>query len=97
MKRYKKGISLIVLVITIIVMAILASAVIISLSNSNIIENANKQTFKSDMSSYKEAFELYVASVMADEKGDFNREEDLTTEGFKTYLGSNSFFYILLK
>ena len=42
MKEQKKGISLIVLVITIIVMLILASAVIISLSNSDIITKAQK-------------------------------------------------------
>ena len=38
----KKGISLIVLVITIIVMIILAAAIIISLNNTGIISNANK-------------------------------------------------------
>ena len=38
----KKGISLIVLVITIIVMIILAAAIIISLNNTGIIENSNK-------------------------------------------------------
>ncbi len=37
----KKGISLIVLIITVIVMIILASAVIISLNNGSIIENAH--------------------------------------------------------
>ena len=37
-----KGISLIVLVITIIVMIILAAAIIISLNNTGIIENSNK-------------------------------------------------------
>lgn len=40
--KSKKGISLIVLVITIIIMIILASSTIISLSNSNIINEANK-------------------------------------------------------
>ena len=42
MKRTKEGVSLIVLVITIIVMIILASAVIMSLDNTNIISNASK-------------------------------------------------------
>lgn len=37
----KKGISLIVLVITIIVMIIIAGAIIISLSNSNVIDKAD--------------------------------------------------------
>ena len=38
----RRGISLIVLVITIIVMIILAAAIIISLNNTGIIDNANK-------------------------------------------------------
>lgn len=42
MKRTKQGVSLIVLVITIIVMIILASAVMISLSNTNIINQATE-------------------------------------------------------
>lgn len=41
-RQGKKGISLIVLVITIIVMIILSAAIIISLSGNGIIENANK-------------------------------------------------------
>ena len=44
----RKGISLIVLVITIIVMIVLATAVILSLSSSNIIERANEAKTKSD-------------------------------------------------
>ena len=42
MKKQNKGISLIVLVITIIVILILASAVINSLSNSSIITKAKE-------------------------------------------------------
>ena len=40
--KSKRGISLIVLVITIIVMIILAAAIILSLNNAGIIGNANK-------------------------------------------------------
>ncbi len=42
--KNKEGISLIVLVITIIVMIVLASAVIVTLSNSGIINNASEAT-----------------------------------------------------
>ena len=42
MRKTKQGVSLIVLVITIIVMIVLASAVIISLSNTDIINRANE-------------------------------------------------------
>ncbi len=46
----KKGISLIVLVITIIVMIILAASVVITLNNSNIITKANDATQKTNTS-----------------------------------------------
>ncbi|MBR5227360.1 MAG: type II secretion system protein [Clostridia bacterium] len=61
MKTNKKAISLIVLVVTIIVMGILATTVIISLSNTNIIEQASDTTFKANVQSYNTALELYVA------------------------------------
>jgi len=64
MKTYKKGISLIVLVITVIVLSILATTVIISLSNTNIISQTNSAVFKSDMANLKSAYELYVASEL---------------------------------
>ena len=71
----KNAISLIVLVITIIVMAILAATVIITLSNTNIIEQAGDATFRSDMNGYKEAYNLYIASKTAELKDMF----DVTT------------------
>lgn len=49
MKNNKKGISLIVLVITIIVMIILAASVVITLSNSNIINRATDATKKTSV------------------------------------------------
>jgi len=48
MKTNKKGISLIVLIITIIVMIVLASAVIITLSSSGVIQKAN-ETFELEL------------------------------------------------
>ena len=47
--KNKKGISLIVLVITIIVMIILASTTILTLSNSGIINRANEAVEKTDL------------------------------------------------
>jgi len=61
MKTYKKGISLIVLVITVIILAILASTVIISLNNSNIIENASNAVNDSNIANKKYAAQLYLA------------------------------------
>ncbi len=55
MTKNKKGISLIVLVITIIIMIILAGAIILTLNNSGIIGRATEATDKSDKATLKEA------------------------------------------
>ena len=55
----KKGISLIVLIVTIIVMIIIAGAVIISLTETNIIDQAETAVEKHNMS------ELNAAASMA--------------------------------
>ena len=74
MKTYKKGISLIVLVITVIVLAILATTVIITLSNTNIISQASRAVFKSDMKNYQEIYEIYLADKMLADRT-FKRSE----------------------
>lgn len=61
----KKGISLIVLVITIIVLAILAGAIIISLSNQNIIAQASDATAAADLANAKNAVTLEYAAAVA--------------------------------
>lgn len=76
-KKQKKGISLIVLVITIIVMIILASAIIISLSNSGIIDNARKAVDLSNESGIKEALEITVSLLKQENK---LNEENLKSE-----------------
>ena len=53
-----KGISLIVLVITIIVMIIIAGAIILSLSNTNVIDQAEQAKDKYNLSQLKEAVNL---------------------------------------
>lgn len=58
----KKGISLIVLVITIIVMVILAASVVITLSNTGIIDKANEAVNKSN----KKEIEHLVVLAWAD-------------------------------
>ena len=52
--KQRKGISLIVLVITIIVMIVLATAIILSLQSSGIIGRANEAKSKNDIASAKE-------------------------------------------
>ena len=68
--KIKKGISLIVLVITIIIMIILASAIIISLNDSGVIDNANKAKY--DTLTAHEKQEVYISEslwvVQKDEK-----------------------------
>jgi len=59
--KNKSGISLIVLVITIIVMIILASAIILSLRSSGIIGRANEAKTKSDIANAKEVVSLAYA------------------------------------
>lgn len=62
----KKGISLIVLVITIIVMIIIAGAIILSLSSSNVTQRANEATLSSDRGNYQANYAtLYAEAVTA--------------------------------
>ncbi|MDD2376753.1 MAG: SUMF1/EgtB/PvdO family nonheme iron enzyme [Clostridia bacterium] len=56
-----KGISLIVLVITIVVIIILAGAVILSLANNNPIASANEATFESNVASYNSELALVIS------------------------------------
>ena len=61
----KKGISLIVLVITIIVMVVLAGAIIITLNNSGIIEKAQNAVDASNEATVKEVASLGWAEAYA--------------------------------
>lgn len=61
----KKGISLIVLVITIIVMIIIAGAIIISLNSSNIIDRANDAVTDSNEANARSVLALKYAEILA--------------------------------
>ncbi len=61
----KKGISLIVLVITIIVMIIIAGAIIISLNSSNVIDQSNKAVKDSDEANARSVLALKYAEILA--------------------------------
>ncbi|MDD4375880.1 MAG: hypothetical protein PHR25_03770 [Clostridia bacterium] len=63
----KKGISLIVLVITIIVMIIIAGAIILSLNSSDITGQANRATFTSDRANLQAEYALKYAEKMTAE------------------------------
>lgn len=61
MKNNKRGISLIVLVITIIVMIILAATIILTLNSNNITGKASEAKKSSDLANKKEAATVYLA------------------------------------
>ncbi len=65
----KKGISLIVLVITIIVIIIIAGAIILSLSDSNVISKANYSTLASNRSNLQTSVATKAGEIMADKQG----------------------------
>ena len=77
----RKGISLIVLVITILVMIILAGVVVVSLSKNNPIEKAKEAKYKNNFSTLKEALSLHVTNKLTEgiKKDDINyiTEEEL--------------------
>ena len=64
--RKKKGISLIVLVITIIVMIVLAGAIILSLNNAGIIGKANQAVSDTDEANVKELAQMAWAEAYAE-------------------------------
>lgn len=73
MNIYKrKGISLIVLVITIIVIAILAGTVILSIAKGSPISDATKSVFLSDVSNFKDELNMYIGDQYIDTLGVFN-------------------------
>ena len=83
-KKFKKGISLIVLVITIIVMIILAAAIILTLTGNNPIENVKKAIFLNDTDTFKNELEMYKSKMYAQNLGDY----DLTKADFNILSGN---------
>ena len=82
--RMKKGISLIVLVITIIVMVILAGAVIITLENTDLIKHSKQATNKTNYSQEITRLEVLKNGILTDNLGKITLEEyvaELTNKG----------------
>ena len=81
--KSKKGISLIVLLITIIVMLILASAVVLYSLNNRSVDNANKVKIKSDIAAILDDYNNYNYKTLLSNAS--------TAEGFdKTLLSADS-------
>jgi len=72
LKNKTKGISLIVLVITIIVIIILSGAIILSLSGNNPIASANKATYLSDLKNFQTELSLYQTKQFSDKMGEYD-------------------------
>ena len=78
--KNKKGISLIVLIITLLVLSILATVVIVNIGESNIISEAENVVFRTDMANYKQAYYFYIMDKLAE-----NPSFDKTTLNVKDY------------
>lgn len=74
MKTKKKAISLIVLVVTIIVLAILAATVIISIGNAGIINSATKTVKDYDLSQVRNLANMAYAEALMDSTVNTNSE-----------------------
>lgn len=86
--KNKRGISLIVLVITIVIMIVLAGAVILALSNSNIIDKANKAKESYNMSSEKEE----ILSLLNEMKLEESLSKNGVCETFETSLEDKGYW-----
>ena len=68
----KRGISLIVLAITIVIITILAVAVILSFNSNNPIDNAYEATFKSNIRNMYEELNVYFSDLDNESYGEFD-------------------------
>lgn len=75
----KKGISLIVLVITIIVMIIIAGTTIITLSNSNVLSKSKEGRAKNDISLLKQQWQRAYSEALIDTGGVAPTVDQITT------------------
>ena len=65
----KKGISLIVLIITIVVIIILATAVVVNLVKTDMVKNASETVFKSDIRGFADELNLKLTNEYLNNKG----------------------------
>ena len=82
-----KGISLIVLIITIVVIIVLATAIIVNIARTNIIENANEATVKQDFKTLQDELALYIADKYAETRGKFDASKLSANATSLTYTG----------
>ncbi|MEG0521816.1 MAG: hypothetical protein RR594_05065, partial [Clostridia bacterium] len=88
-KQMKKaGISLIVLVITILVMIILAGAVLVGLVVNNPIGKAKEATFKSDIDGFKSEFTMKLTGKVTSDKNFLPQNINVAGQDVKEYIPS---------
>ncbi len=86
--KNKKGISIIVLIVTIIVIIILGTIVILTLNNSNLIESAKESTFKDDIRTFQDDLSLRIAKEYTDKQGQRDEKINASGEDVKKYIPS---------
>ena len=86
--KNKKGISIIVLIVTIIVIIILGTIVILTLNNSNPIESAKESTFKDDIRTFQDDLSLRIAKEYTDKQGQRDGKINASGENVKEYIPS---------
>ncbi len=87
MNKRKKGISLIVLVITILVMIILAGVVVVSLQKNNPIEKSKEAKFKSNIATFNEDLSIGASNKLGQNVAKVDMDAS-TYEEIKEYIYS---------
>lgn len=80
MKNRRKGVSLIVLIVTIVVLIILATSIILTLSKNNPIEMAREAKFKEDIRGFQDELALAITQEYAVSNG--FRNSKINLEGY---------------
>lgn len=91
MKNKQTGISLIVLMITILVMTILAAAVILNVGNNNSISNANKLKFQQDLSTMQDEVNKYTSEKQVENLGQYSEESFESDEMVKLFPSTKNY------
>lgn len=78
--KNRKGISLIVLIITILVMIILAGVVIVNMSKDNPVKNASKSVFLQEISDLKEELKMIISKKIINKE--LKSPEDVNATGY---------------
>ena len=75
MNKQKKGISLIGLVVTIVIMIVLAGAIILALTSTNTMEKATEAAFKNTSKSYLDEYNAWISEQKLNTNGIFDISE----------------------